>query len=81
MMYITLLSAIVSVGGAILVAPGFGAPGVALTTSGAAVLQNLLQLIFARRFVGVWTNAYFSPRRAFRYLFGKDTVRTGKASD
>lgn len=80
MMYITVLSAIVSVGGAILVAPRFGAPGVALTTAGAAVLQNLLQLVLARRFVGVWTNAYFSPRRAFRYLFGKDAPRTGQAS-
>jgi O-antigen/teichoic acid export membrane protein len=79
MMYITVFSATVSVGGAILVAPRFGAPGVALTTAGAAMLQNLLQLILARRFVGVWTNAYLSPLRAFKYLFGKEAVPTGEA--
>jgi O-antigen/teichoic acid export membrane protein len=77
MMYITVLSGLVSVGGALAVAPRFGGLGVALTTAGGAVLQNLLQLLLARRYAGVWTQAYLSPRRAFEYLFRKETTRAG----
>lgn len=74
MMYITVLSGLVSVGGAFAVAPRFGGPGVALTTAGGAVLQNLLQLLLARRYAGVWTQAYLSPRRALEYLFRRETT-------
>jgi O-antigen/teichoic acid export membrane protein len=72
MMYITLLSGIVSVVGATAVAPRFGGLGVAVTTASAAVLQNLLQLLLAKRFAGLWTHAYLSPGPPLRYLLGRD---------
>jgi O-antigen/teichoic acid export membrane protein len=77
MMYITVLSGLASVGGALLMAPRFGGTGVALTTVGGAVLQNTLQLLLARRLVGIWTQASLSPVRAFRYLFGKEAPPAG----
>jgi O-antigen/teichoic acid export membrane protein len=78
MMFITVLSGVLSVGGAIVVAPRFGGPGVAVTTASAAVLQNLLQLLLARRFAGVWTHAYLSPVRALRYLLGREQRGPGR---
>jgi O-antigen/teichoic acid export membrane protein len=68
MMYITVVSGVLSVGGGILAAASYGALGIAATTAGAAILQNLLQLFLAKRYVGVWTHAYFGPRPLMRFL-------------
>jgi O-antigen/teichoic acid export membrane protein len=68
MMYITVASAALSVSGGIIAAASYGAVGIAATTTGAAILQNLLQLFLAKRYVGVWTHAYFGPRPLWRFL-------------
>lgn len=68
MMYITVTSAVLSVGGGIVAAASFGAVGIAATTAGGAILQNLLQLVMAKRYVDVWTHAYFGPRPLVRFL-------------
>lgn len=75
MMYLTLFSAALSVGGGIVAAASYGAVGIAATTTGAAIVQNILQLFLAKRFVGVWTHAYFGPRPLLRFL------RRGDSSD
>jgi O-antigen/teichoic acid export membrane protein len=61
MMRISIVAGIMSVAGGILLAPHFGAVGVALATSSAFAVQNLLMLFMARRRVGIWTNAQVSP--------------------
>ena len=76
MMTITVFSAVLSVTGALVAAPRYGAVGVAVTTAGAAIVQNLLQLFLARRYVGVWTQSYLWPARAIRYLRGRGAVET-----
>ncbi len=68
MMYITVISAGLSVGSGILAAASYGPVGIAATTTAAAILQNLLQLFLAKRYVGVWTHAYFGPRPLLRFL-------------
>lgn len=72
MMRLTLFSGVVSVGAGILAAPHFGPIGVAVATGGAQVLQNSLQLLLAKRRLGVWTHAQLSPRALSRFLFAKD---------
>ena len=44
----------------ILLAPTYGITGVAVATCVAQIIQNLLQLAFARIRVGIWTHARFS---------------------
>ncbi len=61
MMHITLASAGLSVGGGLLLAPHFGAMGVAVATAAAQVFQNLVQLFVAHRRLGIWTYVSFSP--------------------
>ncbi len=60
MMNITLFSALVSVVSEIILGRSFGMLGVAAATSAAQILQNLMQLFWARRRLGVWTHAEFS---------------------
>jgi O-antigen/teichoic acid export membrane protein len=60
MFAITLCSGLAALAGEILLAPGYGITGVAAATSCAQVAQNLLQLIFARIHVGIWTHARMS---------------------
>jgi O-antigen/teichoic acid export membrane protein len=62
MMYLTIATGVLSVGGGVLVAPRFGGVGVAVATSAAQVVQNLAQLFAAHRLVGVWTHIHLSPR-------------------
>jgi O-antigen/teichoic acid export membrane protein len=61
MMRITLASAGLSVGGGLLLAPHFGAIGVAVATASAQVFQNMVQLLVAHRRLGIWTYVSFSP--------------------
>lgn len=76
-MYVAVAGGITSVVGGILVAPHLGAVGVASVTGAAQVLQNLVQLLLARRLVGVWTHIQLAPRPVLRFLSGKDPVRRG----
>jgi O-antigen/teichoic acid export membrane protein len=68
MMHTTALSAIVSVGGGLLVAGRYGAMGVAIATSTAQVLQNVAQLLLARRRLGIWTYVSFSPSQVWEFF-------------
>jgi O-antigen/teichoic acid export membrane protein len=74
-MYVALTGGIASVVGGILVAPHLGAVGVAIVTGAAQVVQNLVQLLLARRLVGVWTHIQFSPRPILEFLSGRDSLR------
>ena len=60
MMTLTFCTAIFSVATEILLAPTYGITGVAAATAVAQTMQNLLQLVFARVRVGIWTHARFS---------------------
>jgi hypothetical protein len=44
-------------------------------TGAAQVLQNLVQLLLARRLVGVWTHIQFAPRPVLEFLSGRKTLR------
>jgi O-antigen/teichoic acid export membrane protein len=68
MMNLTILCGMTSAGAGILAAANFGPMGIATTTAGAAILQNVLQLILAKRFIGVWTHIHLSPRSVRRFL-------------
>jgi O-antigen/teichoic acid export membrane protein len=68
MMYITLCTGVAAVAGEILVAPHFGAVGVASVTVAAAIVQNFLQLAMVRRHVHVWSQMQFSPRALRRFF-------------
>ncbi len=74
-MYVALTGGTASVVGGILVAPHLGAVGVAIVTGAAQVVQNLVQLLLARRLVGVWTHIQFSPRPILEFLSGRDSLR------
>ena len=60
MMTITVATGVVSLTAEILLAPSYGITGVAAATCAAQILQNALQLTFARLRVGIWTHARFS---------------------
>ena len=72
MMNVTLVSGTVSVGAGLLAAPRFGAVGVAVATAGAQVIQNVLQLMLARRRLGVWTAIHLSPRPLISFFRGRE---------
>lgn len=74
-MYVALTGGVASVVGGILVAPHLGAVGVATVTGAAQVLQNLVQLLLAKRLVGVWTHIRFAPRPVLEFLSGKQPSR------
>ncbi|MGH3138122.1 MAG: lipopolysaccharide biosynthesis protein [Gaiellales bacterium] len=60
MMTLTLATGALSLIAEIMLAPTYGITGVAVATCVAQILQNLLQLAFARIRVGIWTHARFS---------------------
>lgn len=74
MMYITLSSGILSVAGGLALVPRFGATGVAVATMIGIIVNNCLQMVYARRLVGVWTAAELSPARVVDFL-RKDSGR------
>ena len=61
MMAITVVTGVLTVLGSLWLVGGYGAEGVAVVTTVMLVVQNLLMLLFAKRRVGVWTHATFSP--------------------
>jgi O-antigen/teichoic acid export membrane protein len=73
MMQLTVVCGVINVGGAIVAAANFGMVAVAIATASATILQNVVQLILARRLIGIWTHAYLSPFRVLRYLRGRET--------
>ena len=76
MMYVTIFSGTLSVGAGILAASRYGRVGLAIATGSAQILQNLLQLFFVRRLVGIWTQAELSPRPFIRFFFGRHPEAT-----
>jgi len=60
MMVITVTTGVASLTAEILLAPSYGITGVAAATCAAQIVQNVLQLTFARLRVGIWTHARFS---------------------
>ena len=75
MMVVTLATGALSVTAGIVAADRYGAVGVASATATVAVLQNLLQVALARRFVGVWTFVQLSPRK-LRDFFLRGDIRS-----
>lgn len=80
MMGITLISGAVSITGGLLAAPRFGYIGVAVTTSSAQVLQNMLQLLLVRRRLGIWTTIQFSPRALIGFFTGRAETEAARAA-
>ena len=60
MMLITVGSGAFALVAEILLAPRYGITGVAAATCTAQIMLNVLQLVFARIHVGIWTHARFS---------------------
>jgi O-antigen/teichoic acid export membrane protein len=60
MMVITVTTGVASLVAEILLAPTYGITGVAAATCAAQIMQNTLQLVYARLRVGIWTHARFS---------------------
>jgi O-antigen/teichoic acid export membrane protein len=74
MMVVTVCTGLLSVGAGIVAADRYGAVGVAVATAGVAVVQNVLQVALAKRFVGVWTFIQLDPRR-LRDFFLRGGIR------
>jgi O-antigen/teichoic acid export membrane protein len=68
LMYITVFSGIASVTADLLLAPHFGKVGVAIGTASTQAMQNILQVLLAKRLVGVWTMAHLSPKPLIEFL-------------
>jgi O-antigen/teichoic acid export membrane protein len=68
LMNVTVAFGTMSVLAGVALAWQFGAVGVAFATATAAVLQNVFTMITVKRRVGVWTNAYLSPRPLIDFL-------------
>ena len=68
LMYITVFSGIASVTADLLLAPHFGKVGVAIGTATTQAMQNILQVLLAKRLVGVWTMAHLSPKPLIEFL-------------
>ena len=60
MMALTVATGVFALVSEILLAPRYGITGIACATCAAQIMQNLLQLAFARIRVGIWTHARFS---------------------
>ncbi len=76
MMYLTVSTGGLSVAGGVLLAPRFGGPGVAAATLTMAIVQNVLQVVIAKRTVGVWTFMELSPRALREFFFRKGSGRS-----
>jgi O-antigen/teichoic acid export membrane protein len=69
-MTVTLISGAISILLGILAARTFGFVGIAVTTSVTLMAQNVVQLLLAHRYVGIWTQIYLSPRKVWQFLTG-----------
>lgn len=71
MMSLTVVTGLLSVAGGILLASHFGGPGIAMATTTMAIVQNTLQVVLAKRLVGVWTHIQFSPAALHEFFSRK----------
>ena len=62
MFSLTVVTGVCSLAAEIVFGRLFGILGVAASTAGAQAMQNLLQLLFAKRRLGIWTHAELSVR-------------------
>ena len=62
MFSLTVVTGVCSLAAEIVFGRLFGILGVAASTAGAQAMQNLLQLLFAKRRLGIWTHAELSLR-------------------
>jgi O-antigen/teichoic acid export membrane protein len=69
-MTVTIISGALSVLLGIAAARAFGYVGVAVTTTITLMAQNVIQLFLARRYVGIWTQIYLSPRKVLAFITG-----------
>jgi O-antigen/teichoic acid export membrane protein len=70
LMYITIVCGVISVAGGVLLAPHFGGPGVASATAFGQILQNSLQLFYAKKALGIWTHAELSLKPLLQFIRG-----------
>lgn len=75
MMWISVLSGLLFVAGALLAVRPFGAMGVAVVAAFCVALQNLLTVLFARRKTGITTFATFSVARIRKLLMNPSIGR------
>jgi O-antigen/teichoic acid export membrane protein len=66
------ITLVATIGGEIIGAHLDGMTGIAIASSGATVLQNLLLTGMARQRLGIWTQATISPRRVRAFLTMRD---------
>jgi O-antigen/teichoic acid export membrane protein len=78
MMRVTVGTGLLSVLAAVILAPRFGAPGVAAATACGVLVQNLLQMLFVRRYLRVWTMAIPSIRPVHQFLGRTDEQREAR---
>jgi O-antigen/teichoic acid export membrane protein len=76
MMVLTLVMGAVSLAAGIAAAPVFGGLGVAIATTVAAITQNVLQLVLARKYVGIYTQAYLTPGPVIAFFSKKQDGAT-----
>ncbi len=69
-MFCSILIAAIVVPANIWASKTYGAMGLAVTSSVVLILQNVVLVILARKFVGVWSHAYLSPRE-YLILFAR----------
>jgi hypothetical protein len=63
----------------LLLAPHFGKIGVAIGTASTQAMQNILQVLLAKRLVGVWTMAHLSPKPLIDFLKPQRSPSSGSA--
>ena len=62
MFYLTVFTGVCSLAAEIFFGSRYGIVGVAWSTAGAQIMQNSLQLVYAKRKLGIWTQAELSLR-------------------
>jgi O-antigen/teichoic acid export membrane protein len=62
------ITLVATIGGEVIGAHVAGLAGIAVASSGATVLQNVLLTGFAKQRLGIWTQATFSPRAVREFL-------------
>lgn len=62
------ITLVATIGGEIIGAHLDGLTGIAIASSGATVLQNLLLTLMAKQRLGIWTQATFSPKKVRAFL-------------
>jgi len=68
MFYLTVFTGVCSLAAEIFFGSRYGINGVAWSTAGAQIMQNSLQLFYAKRKLGIWTQAELSLRPFFALL-------------